>query len=177
MAKETALRACREPDCELKAAVERGCVAAAKGYEQKTGWTWWAFGYAKFFEGEGSVKSRKLDVRIAAGEAAKASCDSAAHQLDCNVLESFCTWDRDEEKTSEVRITEWIEEMGGPESIGLKNTLQLVNVVNQSYLLNLGLGFDQASCLSARRWPSVKRFAVACSLGTTELDWLYSAAN
>lgn len=177
MAKEVAVRACFEKDCELKTYVKQGCIGIAKGFEDKTGWTWWAFGAAKFFDDVTPVKQRKLDVRIAAGEAAKTSCDSASHQLDCAILETFCTWDEEGQETTAEMIKEWIDEMGGEGSQGLQNTLQLVNVASQAYLLNVGVNFEKSSCLSTRRWPNVRRLATTCGLNLIDLDRLYTSAN
>ncbi len=180
MAKEAATRACLDRDCEIKVYVERGCIGIARGYEvQPRPLNWYGFGSAQFISRrETTVREIKDMTRMQAGESAKNACDNASHSRRCTVSETYCTWDAETgAPIAGAAVRDWIDRMGGETGAGCQNTTHLVNIVTQGYLINLGVSFQKASCLSARRWIGVERLALACSLTLDDLDKLYMAGN
>ncbi len=178
VAKTAAIRACGKSDCEIKTYVELGCAAIGRAFESgSSGRMWTGFGAAAFRRSTGSSTiSQMRAVRFEAAERAKEAARLGARSNSASLVDSYCTWDADKE-VSRDELSSWIASQGGEWDRGMRNLLQLVNVMNDTHKLNFGATLEQATCLTGRQWSSVSRFVSECGISLNALERLYSEAN
>lgn len=183
LAKQVAIDGCRSETCEIKAYVERGCIAIAHGegrvvVNPQRPWTWWGYGSSQYRDAQDVIRAKE-DTMIRAQQMAKNACEAAADGY-CTILDTFCTWDgASAGAPSDAELRDWIADMGGEGSRGIANTLYLVNITTSAYLTTRGnLNSRQASCLAGRaRWARLYSAASTCGLTIEQLELLYADAN
>jgi hypothetical protein len=176
-AADTAVYACAFQSCEVKVYVEKGCIGIAKGYDPNN-IEWTGFGAVKLDTSlGGTLTSQKQVTRTLAGQTAVEGCGGGTLNQQCQVVETYCTWDVSGTAPAAADVTAWVTEMGGQQSDGIQGLLYYFHIAADPLLINSLLTYQQSMCISGGQWARVEQVAAACNLSIDQLDRLYVRAN